>query len=93
MGKLRKARIALLLVARAVIIAVLAMLLTFAVALFFGIAGVLLVNLVRGGGTSLTVAYRHVALPIALIAFATAFIAGLAVEIRHYRHTRMAVKI
>jgi hypothetical protein len=92
MGKVRKPRIALLVV-RVLLIAALAALLSFAIALFFGIIGVVVINLIRGGGTSLTAAYRQVASPVALIAFTTALVASLVFEIRHYRRTHRVAKI
>ena len=84
MRKTRKPGIALLL-ARVILMAGLAAVLSFAIALFVGIAGVMLVNFIRGSGTSLTFAYRYVALPVAVVAFGIAFIASLTFEIRYRR--------
>ena len=77
-----------LLVARVVIITVLTTLLTFAIALFFGITGIMLVAMIRGGAVNLTAAYRHIALPIAAIALLIALVVNLIVEVRYYRHAR-----
>jgi hypothetical protein len=92
MGKVRKPSIVLL-VARVLLIAAIATLLTFAVALFFGIAGVLLTNLTRGGGVGFAIAYRLVALPMALLAFAAALVTSLVSEIRLYRRARNHVAL
>jgi hypothetical protein len=92
MGKVHKPSIVLLAV-RVVLIAAVPTLLTFAVALFFGIGGVLLTNLTRGGGVGFAVAYRLVALPIALLAFTAALVASLANEIRLYRRARNNVAL
>jgi len=78
-----------LLVARVVIITVLATLLSFAIALFFAVTGIMLVAMIRGGGVNLTAAYRHIALPIALVTLVIAFVVNLVIEIRYYRRARM----
>jgi hypothetical protein len=75
-------------VARVVIITALATLLSFAIALFFSITGIMLVDMIRGGGVNLTSAYRHIALPIALVTLVIALVVNLVVEIRYYRRAR-----
>jgi hypothetical protein len=81
-----------LLVIRVVVITILAALLTFAVALFLGITGIVLVDMIRGGGINLAAAYRHVALPIAIAALVIALIAALFTEIKHYRRALAAAR-
>jgi hypothetical protein len=81
-----------LLVVRVVVITILAGLLTFAVALFFGITGIVLVDMIRGGGVNLAAAYRHVALPIAIAALVVALIVTLFTEIKHYRRALAAAR-
>jgi len=86
----RKPSIALLLV-RVVVISVLITLLAFAVSLFFGITGIVLADMIHGGGINLAHAYRNIALPIALVTLLIAFVASLTVEIRQYRRARASV--
>jgi hypothetical protein len=81
-----------LLVVRVAVITILAALLTFAVTLFFGITGIVLVDMLRGGGINLAAAYRHVALPIAVAALVIALIATLVTEIKHYRRALAAAR-
>ena len=59
--------------------------LSFAFALFFGIVGVLMVDIFRGGGVNMAYAYRHIAFPIALGVLCVAFVLSLMREIRNYR--------
>ena len=59
--------------------------LSFALALFFGIVGVLLVDMFRGGSVNLAYSYRHIAFPIALGVLWVAFVLSLMAEIRNYR--------
>lgn len=75
-------------VVRVVLVSALLTLLCFAVALFAGIVGIALANLVRGGGMSLSLAYRHVALPFAVFAFAISLIAMGLTEKRQFKHRR-----
>ena len=63
---------------------------TFALALFAGIAAMALLGLVRGGAVDMANAYRHVALPVAIIAFVLALILGSRYEICQYRKHRDA---
>jgi hypothetical protein len=79
-----------MLVVRVVVITVLATLLCFCVALFFGIAGIMVIDTIGGGGINLASAYRHVALPIAATALVVAFCAALITETRRYRRARSA---
>ena len=76
------------LVLRTLVIAVLITLLVFAVTLFFSVATILVLNLIRGSGISPAVAYRHVAVPVAVGAFALALIFSAVMETRHYRRLR-----
>lgn len=58
---------------------------TFAMALFAGIAGMALLSLVRGSSVDMANAYRHIALPVAVLAFVLALILGSRYELRRYR--------
>ncbi len=74
---------------RVIFVTFLATLLAFCIGLLFGIVGVVLVKMIRGAATpGMSVAYRHVALPIALVALVVAFVVALRSEIRHYRSMR-----
>lgn len=73
---------------RVVVITVLITLFCFAVALFLGIAGIVLVGMIRGGISDLSVAYRHIAFPIAMGAMVVGFVVTLVSEIKHYRRMR-----
>lgn len=60
-------------------------LICFAVSLFFGIFGTVIVAAMHGAHPDMRVAYRHVALPAALVAGSIVFVLVLILEIRHYR--------
>lgn len=78
----------LLPVVRVVLISALLALLCFAVALFAGIVGIGVANLVRGGGVSLSLAYRNIAFPVALIALAISLVGIGLTELREFRRRR-----
>jgi hypothetical protein len=63
-------------------------LISFAVSLLFGIFGVVVVGFVRHVNPNLTLAYRLIALPAALVAACIIFVLALAMEIRHYRQSK-----
>ncbi len=73
---------------RVVVIAVLTTLLSFVVSLFLSVIGIMLVNVSRGGGIDVTIAYRRIAFPIAIAAFVIAFGVVLVLELRHLRRAR-----
>jgi uncharacterized membrane protein len=79
---------AALVVVRVVVVTILITLLCFAVSLFLGIAGIVLVGMIKGGLSDLSLAYRHIAFPIALGAMVIAFVVTLVTEIKHYRRMR-----
>ncbi len=67
----------------------LATLLAFSISLFLGIVGVVLTKMIRGTGTmDMSLAYRHVALPIAFVVMVIAFCTALFSEIRRFRQGR-----
>jgi hypothetical protein len=74
---------------RVVAVTILVTLIGFAVTLFFSIAGVLIATIIKGGGLNMALAYRNIALPIALGVLVVAFFVALAMEIRDLR-TRSA---
>ena len=68
-------------------------LLTFAVTLLFAIFGTVILASLHGVHPDMRIAYRHVALPVAVVAASIIFIAMLVAEIRHYRQTRTLTAI
>lgn len=75
-------------VVRVVILTVLVTMLSFAVGLFLGIVGVVAVNLVGGGHHDMSVAYRFVAFPLAIVGMACALVGMTGMEIRERRRVR-----
>jgi hypothetical protein len=63
-------------------------LLSFAVTLLLSILGLVIGGWVRGISPDMRFAYRHVALPVALVAGAIILVSALVLEIRHYRQTK-----
>ena len=84
MNAVRKPSI-LLSVIRVIVLTVLSTLLAFAVSLFLAICGIVLTNMIRGGGINMAAAYRSVALPIAIGVGFVALVVSIIVEVRTYR--------
>lgn len=78
---------------RVLLLTFLLTLLAFAVSLLLGILGIVISARLRGLHPNLTVAYRHIALPIALAAGAGALITTTVLEIRSYRQARTLAEI
>jgi hypothetical protein len=53
--------------------------------LFFGIVGTIVLGMMRGGKIDMTNAYRHVAIPVAVVLGAAGFLGGLVLEVRAQR--------
>ncbi len=70
---------------RVVLVTFLLTLLSFAVCLLLGIAGLLAVAALHGGHPNMTIAYRQFALPAAAIAAAAAVLGTIVLEVRHVR--------
>jgi hypothetical protein len=68
-------------------------LLCFAVSLLFSIFGTVIVASLRGVHPDMRIAYRHIALPIALVAGGIIFVLALMMEIRHYRQAKTLLAI
>ncbi len=68
-------------------------LITFAVSLLLGIVAILVVSTLRHVNPNMTVAYRLIALPAAIVAGSIIFVLGLAMEIRHYRQSKTLAAI
>jgi hypothetical protein len=63
-------------------------LLCFAVSLLLAILGTVIAGALRGVHPDMRIAYRHIALPLALIAGSIIFLLTLVMEIRHYRQNK-----
>ena len=63
-------------------------LLCFAVSLLLAIIGTVAVSRLRGVHPDMTVAYRHIALPMALVAGSIIFALTLVMEVRHHRQIK-----
>ena len=68
-------------------------LLCFAVSLLLAIFGTVIVAALRGVHPDMRIAYRHIALPMALVAGSVIFVLTLVTEIRHYRQARTLTAI
>lgn len=65
-----------------------ATLLCFAVSLLLAIVGTVIVSAMRGVHPDMRIAYREIALPIAVVAGTIVFVLALVMEVRHYRQNR-----
>jgi hypothetical protein len=63
-------------------------LISFAVSLLLAIIGTVAVAVVRHVHPNMTVAYRQIALPAAVVAGSIIFLLALMMEIRHYRQSK-----
>jgi len=63
-------------------------LICFAVSLLIGILGMVVVSALRRIHPDMRIAYRQIALPMALVAGAIIFVLSLVMEIRHYRQVK-----
>lgn len=78
---------------RVLLVTFIGTLLSFAVSLFLGILGIVIIATVRHMQPNMTLAYRLIALPAALVAGSIIFVLALAMEIRHYRQTKTLIAI
>ncbi len=60
----------------------------FSVSLLLAILGTVIVAKLRGVHPDMRIAYRHIALPMALVAGSIILVLGLVMEIRHYRQAK-----
>jgi hypothetical protein len=74
--------------ARALFVAFLSTLLTFAVSLLLALVGTVIVARVHGTPPDLGLAYRHIAAPAAAVVGTIVLVLSLVMEIRHYRQAR-----
>lgn len=68
-------------------------LLSFAVSLLLAIFGTVIISALRGVHPDMRIAYRHIALPMALVAGGIILVLTIAVEVRHYRQTKTLTAI
>ena len=73
---------------RVLLITFLGVMICFAVSLLFALVGTVVLAAMRGVRPDMRIAYRHIALPVALAAGSIIFLLALVAEIRHYRQTR-----
>jgi hypothetical protein len=78
---------------RVVLVTFIGTLLSFALSLLVGIVGTVAVSALRGVHPNMTVAYRQIALPAALITGSVIFVLALTMEIRHYRQSKTLAAI
>jgi hypothetical protein len=78
---------------RVLLVTFIGTLISFAVSLLLGIIGTVAVAALRGVHPNMTVAYRQVALPAAVVAGSIIFVLALAMEIRHYRQSKTLAAI
>jgi len=78
---------------RVLLVTFIGTLISFAVSLFLGIIGTVIFSAVRGVHPNMTMAYRFIALPVAVVAGSIIFVLGLAMEIRHYRQSKTLAAI
>ena len=73
---------------RVLLITFIGTLLSFAVCLLLAILGTLIISAVRSMHPDMRIAYRLIALPLAIFAGCIIFIVASILEIRHYRQTK-----
>ena len=78
---------------RVLLVTFIGTLLCFAVSLLFAILGTVIIAAVRGVHPDMRIAYRHIALPMALMAGSVIFLLVLVMEIRHYRQAKTLTAI
>ena len=73
---------------RVLLVTFIGTLISFALTLLLGIVGIVIVSAFRGVHPNMTFAYRHIAMPAAIVAGSIIFVLALVMEIRHYRQSR-----
>ena len=79
--------------ARILLITFLVTLLSFAASLLLGIVGIVIAARLRGLHPNLTIAYRHVAFPVAAVIGSVALISASVIEIRRHRQAKALAQI
>jgi hypothetical protein len=75
-------------VLRVCVVTLIGTLLCFAVSLLLAILGIVIISALRGVHPDMRIAYRAIALPMALVAGGIILVLALVMEIRHYRQTK-----
>jgi multisubunit Na+/H+ antiporter MnhC subunit len=78
---------------RILLVAILFTLLSFAISLLLGILGIVGWSALHHVSPNLPLAYRHFALPVAIVVGITALVIATAVETRHYRQAKALAAI
>jgi uncharacterized BrkB/YihY/UPF0761 family membrane protein len=73
---------------RVLLVTFIGTLISFAVGLLLGIIGTVAVSARHGVHPNMTVAYRLVALPVAVVSASIILVLALTMEIRHYRQSK-----
>jgi hypothetical protein len=73
---------------RVLLVTFIGTLICFAVTLLLAILGTALIAALRGLHPDMRIAYRQIALPVALVAGSIVFVSALVMEIRHYLQTK-----
>jgi len=74
---------------RVLLVTFIGTLICFSVSLLLGIVGTVAVAALHGAHPDMRIAYRHIALPMALVAGSIIFVLALVMEIRHYRQAKV----
>jgi len=74
--------------ARVLLVTFIGTLISFAVSLLLAILGTVIVAFIRGLHPDMTIAYRHIAIPVAVVAGSIICVLSLIMEVRHYRQAR-----
>jgi hypothetical protein len=75
-------------VVRVAVVTFVGTLLCFAVSLLLAILGMVVVSALRGVHPDMRIAYRMIAVPVALVAGSIIFVLSLVMEVRHYRQSK-----
>jgi len=78
---------------RVLLVTFIGTLISFAVSLLLGILGTVIISALRHVSPNMTVAYRVIALPVAVVAGSIIFVLALAMEIHHYRQSKTLAAI
>lgn len=91
----RKSRQPRLLVAmaRALLVAFLLMLVSFAISLLLAIGGLVIAAAIKGTHVDMAFAYRQIAAPVAMVVGAIVLVLSLVLEVRHYRQAKALASI
>lgn len=78
---------------RVLLVTFIGTLISFAVSLLLGIVGTVVTSVLHHANPNMTLAYRLIALPSAVVAGSIIFVLALTMEIRHYRQTKTLAAI